>query len=546
MIFNFPNILLCLILCAKFAHGCEEAVDFLASFSSQSKTNSRLPDVFEPTIQPETLEKNWLSLGTSKLNIEPNDKHYKKATDKNDHLLEVLRKNSNNIDKNELLGNPVKQNLQPNGHGRSIAASFAENSFIAQSSKPDNVRGNYMYDKELLVNHDLQYQSSVGSSKNSKIMAPNKRKTHITEIDAQKKTQNIKEQALNPDSSKLSLKRIKKIDDQTVANKKLKKTSIRKKRKYQKKHESLLLTNSGNSSRGDKVIITPQQKAKFEDYMMKLLEPENSWVKLDFIQGCISSIQIIVKHGGEEFYIRDSEVRAFFSTPEASRFKIKSDSNPKPNAQSIRYRFLADFKKIVEAMSFENIVKKILNVDDLNSSPAFKPELWQSFELKESMDSRRLSKKIYVGKVFLVYSIIINKIFCDGPNDDRFIERQRAAIEFYDSVFGSVDPDDSGNFVLRIDSLPELAESSSERKVEIENGISIFNTNLGEREYLYMNYERALHANAMFLLETWLSLHRTELYKKLNIGIFLRTRFKPFLNSIFEILLQISGQLPSI
>ncbi|KAI8450803.1 hypothetical protein BY996DRAFT_7353069, partial [Phakopsora pachyrhizi] len=251
-------------------------------------------------------------------------------------------------------------------------------------------------------------------------------------------------------------------------------------------------------------------------------------------------VRQIVKHGGEEFYIRDSEVRAFFSTPEASRFKIKSDSNPKPNAQSIRYRFLADFKKIVEAMSFENIVKKILNVDDLNSSPAFKPELWQSFELKESMDSRRLSKKIYVGKVFLVYSIIINKIFCDGPNDDRFIERQRAAIEFYDSVFGSVDPDDSGNFVLRIDSLPELAESSSERKVEIENGISIFNTNLGEREYLYMNYERALHANAMFLLETWLSLHRTELYKKLNIGIFLRTRFKPFLNSIFEILLQIS------
>ncbi|CAH7687599.1 expressed protein, partial [Phakopsora pachyrhizi] len=480
MIIDFLIILLCLILCAKYAHGCEEAVDFLASFSSQSKTNSRLPDVFEPTIQPETLEKNWLSLGTSKLNIEPNDKHYKKATDKNDHLLEVLRKNSNNIDKNELLRHPVKQNLQPNGHGRSIAASIAENSFIAQSSKPDNVRGNYMYDQELLVNHDLQYQSSVGSSKNSKIMAPNKRKTHITEIDAQKKTQNIKEQALNPDSSKLSLKRIKKIDDQTVANKKLKKTSMRKKRKYQKKHEGLLLTNSGNSARGDKVIITPQQKAKFEDYMMKLLETENSWVKLDFIQGCISSIQIltqndmresmlanldcimsqIVKHGGEEFYIADSEARAFFSTPEARRFKIKSDSKLKPNAQSIRYRFLADFKKMIEPISFENTVKKILNAGEVKTISIFKPRQWQSFDEKKPLVSRRFSKKMYVGKLFLVYSILINKIFCDGPNDDRFIERQRAAIEFYDTAFGATNPDERENFVFRIDSLSKLAELS--------------------------------------------------------------------------------------
>ncbi|KAI8449770.1 hypothetical protein BY996DRAFT_6418093 [Phakopsora pachyrhizi] len=158
---------------------------------------------------------------------------------------------------------------------------------------------------------------------------------------------------------------------------------------------------------------------------MKLLEPENSWVKLDFIQECISSIQKltqndmkdsmlanldyinrqIVKHGGEEFYITDTEARAFFSTPEAIRFKIK------------------------------------------------------------------------------------------------FIERQREAIKFYDTVFGASNQDDSENFVFRIDSLPKLAELSDRKDIQ-EKGISKFNSNLEEVEFVYMNYERTLYANAMFLIET--------------------------------------------
>ncbi|CAH7687603.1 hypothetical protein PPACK8108_LOCUS22411 [Phakopsora pachyrhizi] len=560
MIFNFPNLFLCLALLTKFTHGYEEAVDFLASFSSQFKTDSRASDVFEPIIQAETLEKDWLSLGTSNSKGETSDKHYEKVTDKNGIFLGTLGKSNDLGSNNFLPGHHVYQNHQPKWYGMPIASTMAANPDIAQSSKPDNVRVNYMYDPNILINHDPQYQSSVNSFKKSKIMDSNKGKAHATKIDIQHNPQNFKEQTLNSEISIISSKKIKKFGPQIVSNTRFKKKTTKKKRKYKKKHQDFLVAKLWNSVLGKKIIITPQQKEKFEGDMMKLLEPENSWVKLDFIQECISSIQKltqndmkdsmlanldyinrqIVKHGGEEFYITDTEARAFFSTPEAIRFKIKSVSKSRLKTQSIRYHFLGNFKVLIEPMSFENLVKKILNFGELKLIPISNPTQWQSFDLKESMDSRKLSKKMYVGKLFLIYSIMINKIFCDGPNDDRFIERQREAIKFYDTVFGASNQDDSENFVFRIDSLPKLAELSDRKDIQ-EKGISKFNSNLEEVEFVYMNYERTLYANAMFLIETWLSIYRTGLYNQLNKGIRLKTRFRPFLNSIFEILLQLIG-----
>ncbi|CAH7686749.1 hypothetical protein BY996DRAFT_7014046 [Phakopsora pachyrhizi] len=533
MIFRLPKILPCLALWTKCIKGSEKAIDFIASFSDQTKTSSRASDIFEPNAQTETLEKNWLSLGRSN-SCEGSDERIKKSTEINELSLGVVG-TSNYIGTNQVFKQPLYQIQQQNR--------------------------NNVYNPELLSRHSPHEPSFVNLFKPLSTIYASKNKVHVTEIELQHLTPKNKERDFISDPSKMGFKRMKNNNGQIVKDESSKEILDQKERKYPD-NQIIQVADLWNGAKTKK-FIEPEQKVKFQNILMALLQPESSMINLDFVQGCIESIHQlkndmrdsmldnlacikgqIMKHGGAEFYITDSEVKDFSTKPSGISFKIKSDSKSKSKSKKIHHRFLRNFKEMVEPMNFENLINQFIKVDVLKSSVSLKPQLWQAYDEQNNLTLKSLRKKMYIGKVFLVYSIMINKIFYNGPKNDGFIRQQRAAIEFYQLVCEAAETDERGNFSLQSNILRQLAKSPEET-LNLKILEFNFNHNLKYRKNQSPNWERILFVNAMILIEIWLINYRPELYKNTkflnnNSNIFL----KPFMNSIFEILLQISVQKP--
>ncbi|KAI8454264.1 hypothetical protein BY996DRAFT_2317495 [Phakopsora pachyrhizi] len=281
---NYPKVLLFLALWTKFAVGSEEAVDFLASFSSQTKT-SRVPYITEPIVQPETLAKNWLSLGALNSNGDSNSKRLKKATDSYDHPLGVLG-NPNNLVTNEYFRQPAYQNSQPNEHTRSITTEIAANNYRTQISKPNNFHWMHIYNPMRLRNQGGNYQPSINSFESPKFTTTKKDKLCVSEIDLRFRTQEYKKQGQTSDHLKFN------SDGQTVETKSSIKTLVQGKRKHSKKFKSLTGANLANKVVSRSIIkLENQQSLEFKKRLMKLLEPESPLIKLDFIQECVASLQ---------------------------------------------------------------------------------------------------------------------------------------------------------------------------------------------------------------------------------------------------------------
>ncbi|CAH7685611.1 hypothetical protein PPACK8108_LOCUS20169 [Phakopsora pachyrhizi] len=456
--FKFPKILPCLALWVKYNQGSEEAIDFLANFAGQTKASSGVYNVFDPIAQPETLEKSWLSLGTSKSEVDSDAKRLKMATESSEYSVRVLGMSSN-LGIKEIIRQPVHQIPQPSRHARSKASAMAATQFSAQSSKPNDAHWNYMHNPELLIEHSLHYQPSINLFKPLNTIHTSTNKARVPEANQSHITEKNIEQDLISDPSKKKFEKKKTNTDQTIQSKSFEETCKKRKIKYPNKRKKDMQVE---------ITINPEQKAKFQNKLMELLEPKNSMIKLDFVQGCIDSIQKakdnylrdsmlvnldcimrqISKHGGSEFYITNSEVHDFFRKSSDISYKIKSNSILLPNSKAIRYQFLTDFKGMIETMDFRNLVKKFIKVDELKQCSAFKIEDWQALDRENKSNFKRLWKKMYIGKVFLVYSIIINKIFCYGSKNDGFMKRQRAAIELYSLVLISFDRNNNKTYVL--------------------------------------------------------------------------------------------------
>ncbi|KAI8459191.1 hypothetical protein BY996DRAFT_6803241 [Phakopsora pachyrhizi] len=553
MILKLPKILLCLTLWTKCTKGSEEAIDFLASFPGQTKTSNRVPNVYEPIVQTETLEKNWLSLGRSNSNG-GSDERLKEAIESNEHPLTVLGMSSD-LGTNEIIRLPIYRIPQVSGHARLKAPAMAATQFGAQSSKTFNALYN---NPELLSKHSPQHQPFVSLIKPSCTVNASKNKAHVTEIDLRHLELQNNEHGLVSGRSEMVFKKRKSNNGQSFKDESSKEMLNKKEIIYTNKH-NILVANRWDG-RKTKMLIKPEQKVKFQNELMALLEPESPMIKLDFIKRCIESIKElkngmrdsmldnlacikrqINKHGGEDFYITDSEVNDFSKKPSGVSYKIKSSSisNPK-KPKEIYYCFLKNFKEMVEPINFENLINQFVGVDELNPSVTMNPEQWHAFNEEKNL-TLRLWKKMYIGKVFLMYSIMINKIFSNGPKNNDFITQQRAAIEFYNSVCGTADPDERGNFFMKTDILLPLVKSPEER-LTLENLSLNFDNNLKYKKNKFPNSERTLFANAMILIEIWLSMCRVGLHNKIYLEKNSKYFLKPFMNSIFEILLQISLQ----
>ncbi|KAI8454262.1 hypothetical protein BY996DRAFT_7107580 [Phakopsora pachyrhizi] len=111
-------------------------------------------------------------------------------------------------------------------------------------------------------------------------------------------------------------------------------------------------------------------------------------------------------------------------------------------------------------------------------------------------------------------------------------------MEFYNSICGAAKPDEKGIFFIERDAILGSIETSTE-KATLEKLISTFNKSLANKRYVHL--DRNLFIMAMILIRIWLMQYRTELYNKTKSGKIFIFLFKPFLNSILEILLKLSG-----
>ncbi|KAI8454263.1 hypothetical protein BY996DRAFT_7107601 [Phakopsora pachyrhizi] len=535
MVSKYFKTILFLPLWTKFSLGSEEAIDFLASFSDQSKNGGRVPDVLELIVQPKKLEKSWLSLGSSNSIGDSNAKLMKKAEDSNKFTLSVIGEPKNCFT-HQSHRKPVYQEPQLNEYSWSTTTEMVANYYSAKH--PTKPGGNC--------------QSTVNSGfETTKILNVNKEKPKVSEIEQECITQKGNKHSSTVNRSEVVLERVKSDDVQSVVKKISEKNSNKRKRRYANSRKGL-------SEAEIESIFQLKKLEELHKRLMKLLDPDSSLINLNFVQECILGLQRatgnqmgdsmftnlyhiirqMTLHGGAEFYITLTEANAFFTIPTGVSFKVKFNSNINANRRIILSRFQIDFKRMIEPMNFENLVKQFYQVCELRPPPKSKLIEWQGYDEEKNTASIGLRNKMYIGKVFLIYSVVINKIFCNGPKDEGIIRHQREAIEFYDSICDSAEIDETGNFFIKENKFQIFLQSQKE-KSNLEKLFNKFNTSLAGRNFIHL--DRYLFSMAMILIEIWLSLYRTDLYRKINSGIMFNIRFKPFLNSIFEILLQISG-----
>ncbi|CAH7683984.1 hypothetical protein BY996DRAFT_7952363 [Phakopsora pachyrhizi] len=302
--------------------------------------------------------------------------------------------------------------------------------------------------------------------------------------------------------------------------------------------------------------VSEASKAKFKSYLMNLIDPENHFIQSDLIQKYIYEVEnsednllkdsmgkvlsYINEHikidDRENFYVRDIEVKEFFSVSYYKSFRIKHNSNVGFSSNYYYKLFLTDFKKYMQEVNLKDIISKFYEVDKTNFLPTYNPEFCE--KSKANFNAME-NKKQYVAKVFLSYSTLINKIFYDGPNNESFVKRQLDAIKLCTLFIENFKQD---GIKISLISIKELEELDKSLGIESKQGIldldliAVFN-----RRFKNLNgYNRDLFSDIWVLIKFWLSRCRPNLYDILKNPITFDNSFKPFVNSFFQIIMQIS------
>ncbi|KAI8458153.1 hypothetical protein BY996DRAFT_6865543 [Phakopsora pachyrhizi] len=300
--------------------------------------------------------------------------------------------------------------------------------------------------------------------------------------------------------------------------------------------------------------IGTKLESSFERDLMKLLDLGAPFIQLDLVkefelrakllnrkQTAFSILQNlglvkdqIKKHGGTDFFVTDAEVLNFLGYPAQRNFVINYSNSENLRASS--------------ALKYTSELKIQLQLTDFSSSAAFgvNPLIfhhikeWKKLQsgLEKHQLKMSLGKKSMTGKLFLVYSIIINKIFCNGPQDSAFIERQAEALEFYHSIFGVIEANHNG---------PNKIHKNGDKYdlIRSENNKAVFDSLVKGLKNKFMskasNQSRQQFWMAWMMVELWLVQSRKELYQSLrNKNKKLADNFKPFINNIVYTLLELN------
>ncbi|CAH7686751.1 hypothetical protein PPACK8108_LOCUS21451 [Phakopsora pachyrhizi] len=184
-------------------------------------------------------------------------------------------------------------------------------------------------------------------------------------------------------------------------------------------------------------------------------------------------------------------------------------------------------RKNMETASFKNVVSTYFITDKSES-----PEWWGEFT--NFRDPLKIKK--FIAKTFFVYTMIINKVFCEDPNQDLFMKYEKQAVEFLSIIFDGADVNRRGRFFLNIEDIQQPSDGAS---IFMENQkiktVNEFNTIMKEKR---STVEMRQLGMAWKLVELWMAQYRSDLYKKLLIKFKMRDNLKPFVNLLLILLMK--------
>ncbi|CAH7686738.1 expressed protein, partial [Phakopsora pachyrhizi] len=243
-------------------------------------------------------------------------------------------------------------------------------------------------------------------------------------------------------------------------------------------------------------------------------------------------------NGDENFYILANQMKLFFDSNN-SDFKVQSLVLEKvpPNRNYYADHISSTFYKGTELIPWETI-----------STSDNKLELFgkREFILKEKRTKKfdinygiLQNQRFNLRKLFLVYSTLMNKIFCTGEKDlkENFLGRQKAAMDYFDLLLGliEIDNNDTNNYFINNENLP-LDEY--EKKIFIQKKTS--SEFLGNAfQFKMANGDRNKIDITWKFIAMWLAKDKFEYYKEIYCFTDLTMwNVKHFFNSLFYYVLE--------
>ncbi|CAH7682794.1 hypothetical protein BY996DRAFT_1295839 [Phakopsora pachyrhizi] len=258
----------------------------------------------------------------------------------------------------------------------------------------------------------------------------------------------------------------------------------------------------------------------------------------------------IEKNGSKLFYISNDQVHNFFfSTPKNSSFKVDMlQFKPGVSTKSI-YCYADKLGQLLNSAVKSDILIPWENIFTSDESIKF-------FEKRESILMTKnfpeigenygkfLKKRYSLRKLFLVYSTIINKIFCGGEKDllENFLNRQKGAINFFDKAMDLIrfDDQDTSLHFIQNDELP-LEKETIGLFLESYDSCYYHKKQTNRFQFRLGRKQRNITDILWKFIALWLANSNYNLYEILyyteNAKSFIP--FRDFINSFFLCILQV-------
>ncbi|KAI8461787.1 hypothetical protein BY996DRAFT_8683032 [Phakopsora pachyrhizi] len=249
-------------------------------------------------------------------------------------------------------------------------------------------------------------------------------------------------------------------------------------------------------------VLTPKMIEYFHLRVSKLLE---SQVKVQML----IILQLIkehnVYHERQYFYIKDAETSSFLNKPGFINFLRRFENYD----ELIYMDFNGKAEGSIRDMNFFTLLLSFLVEKGTTSLEGLRTNSWIARGTVSNIKQSRSSlKQSEIGKIFLIYSIVINKLFSEGDDKKSFILRQRQAIKFYNLAFGSIDFEkvDKINHINR-NLLSE--QNHSKLKSELDTFCKRFNDDINRPP-------SDIFSLAWTLVDFWLQEHRYHLPRRIR------------------------------
>ncbi|KAI8448993.1 hypothetical protein BY996DRAFT_7529707 [Phakopsora pachyrhizi] len=239
---------------------------------------------------------------------------------------------------------------------------------------------------------------------------------------------------------------------------------------------------------------------------------------------------MIKKNEENFFFIKNSQLQDFFLKPASLFFQLQKIDPIKKNIEyPIQKYYAAEIIKVFDQLDWRGVLIADNNVEESEKIKlTLKNNTIPAWAGQYKMYIRTI---LIIRNLFIAYSTLINKIFCEGAIDlqESFLKRQKEAINFFDSIWSLFKPKNSGVFIIEDEYLP-INESE---KTDFLNSFICMHTDK-HFQIKINNFNKNRSETLWKIIYLWLLHSRNDWYKQLlpqlkspSFG------FKCFIQSLF-------------